>query len=158
MADLTTLQTQAHRLVQTAPAHGIPVIAMQHVAAMLIQVAQQLQHSAYATLRYSDQSWLLIPQPVQPGASEPCLWLPAFASSADAEAIQQKVEGMTSDLQITVVDTVQLLFHGLGLRQAQGILFYEEPGHPSSSQPIWRQDLQRGLHQTLKSIVQDPIA
>ncbi|NJK64886.1 MAG: hypothetical protein HC921_21255 [Synechococcaceae cyanobacterium SM2_3_1] len=115
MTDFTILQAQAHRLVQTAPDHGIPVSAMQQVGAMLVQVAQQLDHSSYTLLRYPDQSWFLLPQPVHPGADETCLWLPAFAASADAEAVQQEIAGIAPDLQVQTLDVVKLLFNGLGL-------------------------------------------
>ncbi len=125
---------------------------------MLIQVAQPLDHSSYTLLRYPDQSWFLMPQPVQPDAAETCLWLPAFAASADAEAIQHQVAGVAPDLKPQVLGVVEVLFHGLGLRRAQGILFYEKPGHADWGKSVLCQDLQQRLRQTLQSTVLNPIA
>lgn len=121
---ISTLVEQEQLLLQAAPTYGIPQPVMQVVVQMLSQVAQELDHTHYFVLRHPDQAWLTIGLKDQP-------WLPAFAYEQDAQVVM----GTPPDLELVSLGILELLFLGLGLTHAQGLMFLTRRTRQTMAKP-----------------------
>ncbi|MCF2970865.1 hypothetical protein L1047_06605 [Synechococcus sp. Nb3U1] len=157
---VVSLTAQAAALVDTAPQNGIPTAAMQQVADVLTEVAQHLDHLQYTTLRYPDGGWLtvrVVEKPAQEG-SEPIthLWIPAFGHIEDAQTTLAELSSQAPDLEAAPFGVLELLFLGLGLSRADGIVFYDQAGDRQQGKTVASQPLTEQINQAIQGSAPPP--
>ncbi|MFQ3613260.1 MAG: hypothetical protein SNJ68_06045 [Cyanobacteriota bacterium] len=157
---VVSLTAQATALVDTAPQNGIPTAAMQQVADVLTEVAQHLDHLQYTTLRYPDGGWLtvrVVEKPTEEGA-EPIthLWIPAFGHIEDAHTTLAELNSQAPDLEAAPFGVLELLFLGLGLSRADGIVFYDQAGDRQMGKTVASQPLTEQINQAIRAVTSPP--
>ncbi len=165
---VASLTAQAAALVDTAPQNGIPTAAMQQVADVLTEVAQHLDHLQYTTLRYPDGGWLTVrvvekPAPRASGTeslegSEPIthLWIPAFGHIEDAQTTLAELSSQAPELEAASFGVLELLFLGLGLSRADGIVFYDQAGDRQQGKTVASQPLTEQINQAIRRSTPPP--
>jgi hypothetical protein len=161
---MRSLTDQAQALLQAEPPADIPPAAIAVAVKMLVDVARQLDHLQYFALQDEGGGWWLMDAPSPEGQSSE-FWLPAFSRQDDARAMQaaispptQSSSGSATPLTVVPIDTIRLLFLGMGLQRAKGLLFYEAAGDgdrlarnaPVTGKTVQRSDLQQQLQQWLR--------
>ncbi|MEN9222488.1 MAG: hypothetical protein Q6M04_08630 [Thermostichus sp. BF3_bins_97] len=157
---VVSLTAQAAALVDSAPQNGIPTAAMQQVADVLTEVAQHLDHLQYTTLRYPDGGWLtvrVVEKPAQEG-SEPIthLWIPAFGHPDDAQTTLAELNSQAPELEAAPFGVLELLFLGLGLSRADGIVFYDQAGDRQQGKTVASQPLTEQINQAIRGSTPPP--
>jgi hypothetical protein len=161
---MVSLTAQAAALVDTAPQNGIPTAAMQQVADVLTEVAQHLDHLQYTTLRYPDGGWLTVrvvekPAPSASGTESPPithLWIPAFGHIEDAHTTLAELSSQAPELEAASFGVLELLFLGLGLSRADGIVFYDQAGDRQQGKTVASQPLTEQINQAIRGSTPPP--
>ncbi|MGQ9837356.1 MAG: hypothetical protein ACUVRV_05180 [Cyanobacteriota bacterium] len=157
---VASLMAQATALVNTAPQNGIPTAAMQQVANVLMEVAQHLDHLQYTTLRYPDGGWLtvrVVEKPAEEGSeSITHLWIPAFGHIEDAQTTLAELNSQAPDLEAAPFGVLELLFLGLGLSRADGIVFYDQAGDRQQGKTVACQPLTQRINQAIRGFAPPP--
>ncbi|MEN9204923.1 MAG: hypothetical protein Q6K99_00285 [Thermostichales cyanobacterium BF4_bins_65] len=99
---------------------------------ILDQVLASLAADQYYLIAYPDPSWLT----VQVGSQA---WLPAFRDPLDAQQVQPP------GTELVLVPARELLWRGMGLKQTQGIIFYDRPGDRQWGKQVDCQRLKRAI-------------
>ncbi|MEN9202763.1 MAG: hypothetical protein Q6K80_00285 [Thermostichus sp. DG_1_6_bins_120] len=157
---VVSLTAQAAALVDSGPRNGIPTAAMERVVDVLTAVAQHLDHLQYTTLRYPDGGWLtvrVVEKPAQQG-SEPVthLWIPAFGHLEDAQTTLAELHNQAPDLEAAPFGVLELLFLGLGLSRADGIVFYDQAGDRQQGKTVACQPLAEQVNQAIQGSAPPP--
>jgi hypothetical protein len=148
---MRSLLEQKKELQQTGPAQGIPETVMERVLSLLSDVAQELDHLEYYVLQWPGGGWFLLSPSLE-------RWIPAFPDHTEAlkmVTILQQTLPQASELKILNLGVLELLFLGLGLTQAKGILFYDQEG---AGKGITQTSLKSGLKHYLKDLPPPPTA
>ncbi len=144
---------QSQLLIQAAPQHQVPAPVMRAVAAILVVVAKELDHLFYYVPVYPDQSWLTIATPPSPQDPDGQSWIPAFGSEGDGEQTIVELSEET-ELGLQTIGVVELLFLCMGLKQADGLVFYDTEGDRQAGKTVARAVLQHEIHQQLAQLQQ----
>jgi hypothetical protein len=143
---------QGQALLQSAPQHQLPEPVMQQVVLLLLQVAQALDHDQYTVLRYPDQAWLTVQTDPTPQHPQGQAWIPAYGHPQEAALSQVELGSAGIQLQLEQMGIVDLLFLCLGVRGADGFVFYDSPGDRQSGKTVTRTALQQELNRQLQTL------
>ncbi len=155
-----SLAAQAATLVEAAPQNGIPATAMQQVASVLTQVAQNLDHLQYTILRYPDGGWLTARLVETSPETEPIshLWIPAFGHLEDAQAALAELREQAPELEAASFQVLELLLLSLGFSRAEGIVFYDQAGERRQGKAVNCRLLVEQINQALRQVTPPPLA
>ncbi len=146
---MVSLNQQKYNLIQSAAQHQIPQEVMVYVVDLLANIANHLDQVDYYVLTYPDQSWFALNTADQQ-------WILAFGYQEDAEDTLTELQIEASALSIQTLGVLDLLFLCLGLKQADGIAFYDSLGDRQSSKTIAQAALRQQLNHYLRSVTQQP--
>ncbi|MEO1131612.1 MAG: hypothetical protein AAFX40_02780 [Cyanobacteria bacterium J06639_1] len=168
--DLAALHDQARSLLQQSPPAGLPPQAVAAAVEVLLEVATQLGSLHYYLLRDRSGGWgafeseEILPEPwLQP---LPGRWLAAYADLEQAIALQDRanrgepIRRSPADLlEIEEVEVLRVLWIGLGLTRASGLIFLDFPsGSSAPVTAISTQELKRQLAIALRRPQSPPVA
>lgn len=172
MNDLAALHDQARSLLQQPPPPGLPPQAVAVTVDMLLEVATQLGSLHYFMLRDRSGGWgTFESEEILPEAwldtPLPGRWLAAHVDRDEAIALQTRanrggaIRRPLSDLlEIQEIEVLQILWIGLGLTRASGLVFLDR--HPSDSSvrvtALSTQELKRQLAIALRRQQSPPVA
>ncbi|MDX2270540.1 MAG: hypothetical protein NW237_01130 [Cyanobacteriota bacterium] len=144
------LTEQAQTLLQSAHEQELPMAVMEQVVMVLQEVAGSLNYQEYFLLRYPDESWLTL------RSQEGQRWLLAYGHESDAQTTQQELSLQNLPLQVVPLEVLSILFLGLGLQQAEGLLFYDQAGERQVGKSVMQADLQAQVNRYLQGIPLPP--
>lgn len=145
-----SLDEQARSLLQQPPPAGLPPQAVALAVNLLIEIAGQLGHLHYFVLRDRAGGWGLCDRDAIGVNSLPDFdplpngrWLVAHSQREAAMTLQRRINASEQHLQTQAealetidMEVLRILWLGLALRRAEGLLFFD------------REPISAGSHQT----------
>ncbi len=146
-----TIEAQVQTLIAESPPDLSNSGGMQIVAAVLGQVALNLEHQEYFLLQNLQQQWQIttLQHRSQPELQKTVLY--AYGYLADATR-----EGQSADLIAVPIPVVQLLFQVFSVEQVDSLIFVDKPGNREQVRELKRKDLQATVQNALSAHFTSP--
>ncbi|MEO0541725.1 MAG: hypothetical protein AAFZ80_12810, partial [Cyanobacteria bacterium P01_A01_bin.105] len=149
------IEQQIQVLVDESP-DPTTAMAVQAVAPLLTELAQQLRHIEYYILQNLDQRWMTTTLGHQETPAQQKRVVYAYPSLPAATLAAAKLgTNLDPDLSAAPYPVTHLLFQLLSLKQVDSFIFLEESG--KQGQEIRRQDLAAALKTQLKKLMKPDI-